>query len=51
MYLCVRGIHFASVYDISIRFENCSDSVVFFVCWLSSYYSKAEMYIKSELLW
>jgi len=29
-YLCVRGIDFASFYDFSIGFWNCSDSVVFF---------------------
>ena len=31
MYLCVRGFNFASFYNFSIRFWNCSDSVVFFV--------------------
>ena len=30
MYLCVRGINFASFYDFDILFWNCSDSVVFF---------------------
>ena len=29
MYMCVRGMTFASVCDISIGFWNCSDSVVF----------------------
>ena len=28
--MCVRGIHFASVYDFSIRFRNCPDSVGIF---------------------
>ena len=31
MYLCVRGITFASFYDFAIGFWNCSVSVVFFV--------------------
>ena len=31
MYLCVRGIDFASFYDFSIVFRNCSYCVVFFV--------------------
>jgi len=30
MYICVGGIDFASSYEFSIRFWNCSDSVVFF---------------------
>ena len=30
MYLCVTGIHFASFYNFSIEFWNCSGSVVFF---------------------
>ena len=30
MYLCVRGVDFASLYDFDISFLNCSDSVVFF---------------------
>jgi len=29
MYLCVRGIDFASFYDFAIGLWNCSDSVVF----------------------
>ena len=29
--LCVRGVDFAPFYDFSIRFRDCSDSVVFFV--------------------
>jgi len=29
MYLCARGIDFASFYDFVIEFWNCSDSVVF----------------------
>ena len=29
MYLCVTGIHFASFYNFSIEFWNCSGSVVF----------------------
>jgi hypothetical protein len=32
MYLCVRGIDFVSFYDFPIGFWNCSDSVLFFVC-------------------
>jgi len=28
--LCVRGIYFASFYDFSIRFWNCSDGMVLF---------------------
>ena len=31
MYVCVSGIEFASFYDFSIRFLNCSDIMVFFV--------------------
>ena len=31
MYLCVRGIDFASFYDFYIRFGNCSNSLVFCV--------------------
>jgi hypothetical protein len=31
MYFCVKGIDFVSFYDCSIRFWNCSDSVVFFI--------------------
>ena len=31
MYLCATCIDFASFYDFSIGFSNCSDSVVFFV--------------------
>ena len=31
MYLCVRGIGFASFYDLSIGFWNCSGNVVFLV--------------------
>ena len=31
MYLCVRCIKFASFYDYSIIFRNCSDSVVFLI--------------------
>ena len=30
MYLCVRDIEFASFYDFSIGFWNCSDSVIGF---------------------
>ena len=30
MYLCDRGIYFASFYDFDIGFWNCSDSVDFF---------------------
>jgi len=36
MYMCVRVIDFASFYDFSITFWNCSDSVVFvasFILW------------------
>ena len=29
MYMCVRGIDFASISMILVRFKNCSDSVVF----------------------
>jgi len=31
MYMCVRCINFASFYDFSVEFWNCSDSVVYFV--------------------
>ena len=31
MYICVKGIDFASFYDFCIGFWNCSDSVVFCV--------------------
>jgi hypothetical protein len=30
MYLCAKVINFASFYDFTVRFWNCSDSVVFF---------------------
>jgi hypothetical protein len=33
----LSGVHFASFYDFSIRFWNCSDNVVFFVFHLSHY--------------
>ena len=29
MYLCVRGVYFASFYDFNNLFWNCSDIVVF----------------------
>ena len=29
MYLCISGIDFTSFYDISIRYWNCPDGVVF----------------------
>jgi len=31
MYMCIGGINFARIYDFSIGFSKCSDSVVFFV--------------------
>jgi hypothetical protein len=31
MCIRVKDIDFAAFYDFSIRFKNCSDSVVFFV--------------------
>ena len=31
MDLCVRGLDFASFYDLDISFWNCSDSVVLFL--------------------
>jgi len=31
MYLCARGINFASFYAFSIGFWNCTDIVAFFV--------------------
>ena len=31
MYLCVRGINFASFYDFSIGFWKCSDSLLIFI--------------------
>ena len=36
MYLCVRGIGFASLYNFSLGFLNCSDSVVLFIFHFSS---------------
>ena len=31
MYLCVRGIHFASFYDLDIALWNCLERMVFFL--------------------
>jgi hypothetical protein len=30
VYMCVRGIDYASVHDFASEFRNCSDSVVMF---------------------
>ena len=38
VYLCAKGIDIASFYDISIRFENCPGSVVYF-CFSSYEYN------------
>jgi len=46
MYLCVRGFDFASFYDFSIGFLNCSHSVVFF----SFYYNIFSVITIKELL-
>ena len=37
MYLCVRAINHASFYDLSIRFDNWSDSVVFISFYLITF--------------
>jgi hypothetical protein len=43
MYLCVRGIDFASFYDFSIVFWKCSHSVIFFSSLYSSSFSLVKM--------
>ena len=45
MYLFVRGINFAFVYDFSSGFWNCSYSVVFFVFhFIKSYQNREKIY-------
>ena len=49
MYICLMGIDFVSFYDFSIRFRNCSDSVLFF--WLFQLHIMCEwviIYSKSD---
>jgi hypothetical protein len=44
IYRCARGIHFASFYDFSVEFRNCSDSVV-------CYFISLILFIMSEFDW
>jgi len=39
MHLCVKGIDFASVYNFSVGFWNCFNSVVFFFSLYKFYFA------------
>ena len=51
LYLYARGMNFVLIYDLVVRFRNCSDSVVFFIFrFITCFYAHIN-YIPVSTLW